>query len=129
MENPGEEVMPIECETQESGDHSGLWKARVKGAPEATGYGYSEAEAARAAIENIVPAMNGVIHRLRARVAELEGMLSHIANHPHCTYPDNLNPYKTGVADGHRCAANEAKRALSAPCAALEAVHHAEEKP
>ena len=40
--------------------------------------------------------------------AALEG----IANSPHCSYENNPGEYGTGVADGHRCAANMARKAL-----------------
>lgn len=55
---------------------------------------------------------------LRRRVEELESALRKIAEHPHCT-TDNPHDegtsarlYQTGVQDGHRCAAEIARKAL-----------------
>lgn len=68
--------------------------------------------------------------RLRARVAELESALQRIADHPHIAYdcsgsvharasyhPDDSvrtagRMYEIGAADGHRCCADIARRAL-----------------
>lgn len=54
-------------------------------------------------------------------IARLEAALQSIANSPHCAYTDGPcvsdhdSGYKMGVADGHRCAANRARAALSSP--------------
>ena len=50
--------------------------------------------------------------RLQDRVKELENALEEIASSPHCSYENNPGEYGTGVADGHRCAANMARQAL-----------------
>ena len=51
-------------------------------------------------------------YQLRKRIKELEAALRGIANSPHCSYENNPGEYGTGVADGHRCAANMARKAL-----------------
>lgn len=51
----------------------------------------------------------------------LAASLRRIANSPHCHYDQNeASPYGTGVADGHRCAAQIARDAL-ASCAGTPA--------
>lgn len=46
-------------------------------------------------------------------IVRLRRALEEIAEHPHCVYPERYGEYDTGVADGHRCAANHARRALA----------------
>jgi hypothetical protein len=55
-----------------------------------------------------------------AEIASLENALREIATHPHCSYydPDTGHApwpdrqYQIGYVDGHRCAAEVARRAL-----------------
>jgi hypothetical protein len=53
-----------------------------------------------------------------AEIASLENALREIATHPHCSYDDpgiTNQPgrqYQIGCVDGHRCAAEVARRAL-----------------
>lgn len=54
--------------------------------------------------------------RLTRERDEARGALDWIARHPHCDYDHPSNgggQYGTGIADGHRCAANIARRALT----------------
>lgn len=57
---------------------------------------------------------------LLGRLERYEAALNEIATDPHCT-PGMHSPsragddqYRTGIADGHRCAANKARTALTA---------------
>ena len=53
--------------------------------------------------------------RLRGENARLREALEMIATDPHCSYrhpQTGDGPYGTGVADGHRCAAKQARAAL-----------------
>ena len=51
---------------------------------------------------------------LQAEVARLREALEQIANDPHQVYDDGATgTYGIGVADGHRCAGNKARQALS----------------
>lgn len=51
-----------------------------------------------------------------AELRELRGVLTEIAEHEHCTqYGGGDRSYSTGVQDGHRCAAELAKKELSTP--------------
>lgn len=59
--------------------------------------------------------------QLLERLARAEAALKRIAEHPHCAYERegafNRLPvdrqYEIGIADGHRCAASEARAALA----------------
>ena len=53
--------------------------------------------------------------RLAERIAALRAALRNISTSPHCLYENNpATEYGYGIADGHRCAANNAKAALVA---------------
>lgn len=45
-------------------------------------------------------------------VEALVRALQEISNSPHCVYPVPSDQYQIGVTDGHRCAANIAKKAI-----------------
>lgn len=51
-------------------------------------------------------------YRAQGEVARLRAALLEIATSPHCQYSEDTNSYGIGAADGHRCAAKTAKRAL-----------------
>jgi len=52
---------------------------------------------------------------LQAEVNRLRAALCDIAYSGHCIYQSGSDQYAIGVADGHRCAAKEAKKALGVP--------------
>ena len=55
------------------------------------------------------------------RIYRLEAALKEIAKHPHCTVDESHDAgtsqrmYQIGVQDGHRCAAEIARKALEHP--------------
>lgn len=55
-------------------------------------------------------------NKLCAEVERLQKGLKGIVNDPHCSYENVVSSdraYSTGVVDGHRCAANKARRTLN----------------
>ena len=55
-----------------------------------------------------------LLSQSQREIARLRAALLSIANHPHCSYPwlEDDRSYRTGVADGHRCAAEIARAEL-----------------
>jgi chromosome segregation ATPase len=78
----------------------------------------AELRANKSSLLSLIESFNHEVPELRAKVEELKSALEQIGNHWACQYDHaNFNradstEYRTGVTDGHRCAAEIARAAL-----------------
>jgi chromosome segregation ATPase len=78
----------------------------------------AELRANKSSLLSLIESFNQEVPELRAKVEELKSALEQIGNHWACQYDHaNFNradstEYRTGVTDGHRCAAEIARAAL-----------------
>lgn len=71
-----------------------------------------EVEQHKCAYDNDIQIVSRQLEAMNIKAGQLRSALEKIANSPHCSYENNPGQYGTGVADGHRCAANMARAAL-----------------